>query len=174
MIFTLGCTEQTQQTVAPSPETGRAITDEFQKTLGGKLKQAMNEGGPVNAIEVCSQEAQAIAKMLGDKHNVTLRRVSTKPRNTADIPDMDDTKMLSEFALIHSKTPSAPLEKTMTGQNGQNRYYRGITIQPLCLACHGQNLAPAVKTAINKHYPDDKATGYQNGDLRGAFVVEYP
>jgi hypothetical protein len=37
--------------------------------------------------------------------------------------------------------------------------------------CHGEDLPSDVKTAIEKHYPDDQATGFQTGDVRGAFSL---
>lgn len=164
---------QEQQTEKSTVQPA-AITAEFQKTLGGKLKQAISEGGPVKAINVCSEQALTIAKAVGDKHGVLLKRVSSKPRNPADTPDSHDASVLAAFALAHHKNPSAILEQTVTLKNGNKRYYKGITMQPLCLTCHGDTLVPEVKAAIDQHYPDDKASGYKNGDFRGAFVVEYP
>ena len=41
----------------------------------------------------------------------------------------------------------------------------------LCLQCHGEAIAPPVAEKISALYPDDKATGFREGDIRGAFVV---
>ena len=46
------------------------------------------------------------------------------------------------------------------------------TALPLCLTCHGAALSPDVEAALAESYPEDHATGYSAGDLRGAFVVE--
>ena len=54
------------------------------------------------------------------------------------------------------------------------RLMRGIATEPGCLACHGAQVAPAVRTAIAAHYPDDAATGFAVGDLRGGLWVEVP
>ena len=48
---------------------------------------------------------------------------------------------------------------------------KAIPTQPLCLACHGQEIAPPVAEKLAELYPGDKATGFEEGDLRGAFVV---
>jgi hypothetical protein len=47
---------------------------------------------------------------------------------------------------------------------------------PRCLNCHGkpENLAPEVKEMLAHLYPEDKAVGYELGDLRGAFSVHVP
>jgi hypothetical protein len=44
------------------------------------------------------------------------------------------------------------------------------------MACHGpsDSLAPDVADALALHYPDDRATGFTEGDLRGWFWVEVP
>jgi hypothetical protein len=34
-----------------------------------------------------------------------------------------------------------------------------------------ENIAPDVLEQLEKLYPDDTATGFSDGDLRGAFVV---
>jgi hypothetical protein len=44
----------------------------------------------------------------------------------------------------------------------------------MCLACHGdpqKDIQPAVLQTISKLYPDDKAIGYKEGDLRGAWHI---
>jgi hypothetical protein len=55
-----------------------------------------------------------------------------------------------------------------------NGYVEPIGIKPLCLACHGEALAPDVAARIGELYPKDRATGFTEGDLRGVFWVEYP
>jgi hypothetical protein len=53
-------------------------------------------------------------------------------------------------------------------------YVEPIFVQPLCLTCHGTELAPELEAAIEQHYPSDEATGYVAGDLRGMFWAELP
>jgi hypothetical protein len=58
--------------------------------------------------------------------------------------------------------------------NNREGYIEAITIKPLCLACHGSDLAPDVAEQIQGMYPDDEATGFELDDLRGVYWVEYP
>ena len=51
------------------------------------------------------------------------------------------------------------------------RYMKGIPTGDICLACHGTDLKADVKAEIVRYYPDDKAVGYQLGELRGAFSL---
>jgi hypothetical protein len=54
------------------------------------------------------------------------------------------------------------------------KYMKPIKIGAACLKCHGNegNIPPEVKELITKRYPDDKAVGYKNGDLRGAVSIK--
>ncbi len=58
-----------------------------------------------------------------------------------------------------------------TNKDGQFRFAKAIKVAPVCLNCHGQTIAPEVKQALNEHYPNDLATGYRLGDLRGIFSI---
>ena len=154
-------------------DKGRVVVKEFQKRLGHELKSAMTSGGPVNAISVCKDQAQPIAEATSKKHNLVVRRVSLKPRNPADSPDIIDRQVLNDFAENFSTKEMKPLEKQVNLDNGKARYYKSIAIKPLCLACHGETIHDEVKKKLNSLYPNDLATGYKPGDLRGAFVVEF-
>ena len=51
-----------------------------------------------------------------------------------------------------------------------------IRLDVKCLMCHGQpdDILDEVKPELAKRYPDDAATGFKPGDLRGWFWVEVP
>jgi hypothetical protein len=44
-------------------------------------------------------------------------------------------------------------------------------VEPLCLVCHGKGLSDEVKATLEEYYPDDLATGYSLGQVRGAISV---
>jgi hypothetical protein len=56
-------------------------------------------------------------------------------------------------------------------------YYSPIVIQNhMCLLCHGEpgkSMEQENHNFIKTKYPDDLATGYQLGDLRGAWKVVF-
>jgi hypothetical protein len=54
------------------------------------------------------------------------------------------------------------------------RFMKAIPTAELCLACHGKDLAPEVAAEIAESYPDDQATGFALGDIRGAFTLSKP
>jgi hypothetical protein len=43
----------------------------------------------------------------------------------------------------------------------------------MCLQCHGEALAPEVTQALAARYPDDRATGFREGQLRGALSIRW-
>jgi hypothetical protein len=46
----------------------------------------------------------------------------------------------------------------------------------MCLTCHGEKakIPPAVRAVLAREYPDDHATGFSVGDVRGAVSVRIP
>ena len=53
----------------------------------------------------------------------------------------------------------------------QFRFMKAVPTEGACLLCHGAEIAPEVQAKLDEHYPEDKATGYSLGDVRGAIVV---
>lgn len=149
-------------------------------TLGSNLKtalkQAMREGCPVQALGVCNTEAPAIAAAIDEREGVTVGRTSLKWRNPDNAPDDWERGILEKFAADKAAGASNLDLETWTvvvGPDGgrEFRYMKAILTLPLCLKCHGTDLAPEVATKLNELYPEDHATGYGLGDLRGAFTV---
>jgi hypothetical protein len=54
------------------------------------------------------------------------------------------------------------------------RYMRPLMVAPLCLNCHGpkETIKPEVRKVLSDRYPEDQATGFRDGDLRGAISVK--
>ena len=52
------------------------------------------------------------------------------------------------------------------------QYLKPIVTGKVCLACHGSDVSGELKAKIKKLYPNDLATGFEEGSLRGAFLVE--
>ena len=126
------------------------------------------QDGPANAIEVCSEDAPAIAASLS-VDGVRMGRSSHKLRN----PDNAPAEWLGPVidAYASGERELAPVVVTL--EEGRTGYAEPIRVQPLCLACHGTTLAPDVADRIKTLYPDDAATGFSDGDFRGVFWVEF-
>lgn len=147
----------------------------FVKSLQGELKKAMKEGGPVNAIQVCSQKATPIAIDTSKQEGMNISRVSLKNRNPNNAPNEWQTKILQDFEAKKAKgeeiTALAFAGMVEEGGKKQFRFMKAIPTGDICLACHGAELKPEVATKLAELYPDDKAIGFNKGDIRGAFVI---
>ena len=93
-------------TIAEPKETGprilesRKVIKEFAGKLKKELVQAMEEGGPVNAIKVCNIEAPGIAAGLSDKYQWRIGRTSLKTRNSNNNPDDWELDVLQQFEQL--------------------------------------------------------------------------
>lgn len=161
---------------AEDPRRARsaAIAERFQKEMGERLAGALAAGGPIAAITVCRQEAPGIAARLSTETGARVGRTALRVRNPANAPDAPAREVLERFAQAVASGTSAPPEYFAVASDGQARYYKAIITQPACQSCHGQALDPTVAKAIAQHYPNDRATGFAAGGLRGAFVVGWP
>jgi len=154
----------------------RAASQTFAKTLKSQLVAAIKADGPVGAISVCQQIAPAMAAQYSTD-GLHIGRTALKLRNPANAPDAWERSVMEGFAAAMDKgVDPAMLERYafFANKNGGKtfRYMKAIPVGQPCLACHGSNLAPAVQAALREHYPDDQATGFKLGDLRGAFTVQ--
>ncbi len=152
-------------------EKAQAAAAELGKRLKSRLTEAIGSEGPVAAIRVCSEEASEIAREVSAGAGLTVSRTSLKTRNPANAPDARERAVLE---LWHNKveagTPAGALEP-FASDGGDFLWMKPIVVEPPCLMCHGSDVPEAVADAIAERYPQDRATGYSAGDLRGAFVV---
>ncbi len=147
------------------------------KMLGGTLKSHLKEAlkkdkSGVEAIKFCAGKAMELTNEVNSKlpKNMKVRRVALKYRNEANKPDNIDEKVLKEFEKALAKKEQ--LKPKMVDINGTTRVYKPLIVKKVCLKCHGSNIKPSIAKVIKKHYPNDKAIGFKEGDLRGAIVAE--
>lgn len=164
----------TQDWIAES----RSLAQQLGSELKAELTRAMVDDGPVGAISVCRDKAPAIAARLSVQTGATVGRTAMKVRNPANAPDGMQRILLDQFASeLASGKFQGPLEAAFELNRGgqvERRYMRAIPMEGLCVACHGKVLAPDLAAAIAALYPADQATGFEPGQLRGAFSVTWP
>lgn len=166
------CSSTEERDLSDLDQRAAGITQQFVGTLLPTLQSAMAEGGPVQAIEVCSVRAPEIAAELSAESGWSVRRVSLKPRNAnMAIPDSWERQMLQSFDQRQQAGEPGPEINTSAVVNGDYRYMQAQPAMPLCLTCHGQNINSEVRSALAEHYPADTATGYLAGQIRGAISL---
>lgn len=177
IILALDCYTDQQISNDTEAEVARAkaAIKQFAGALQTELKTAMQAGGPVAAIAVCNTQAMPITAQVAAEHGMRLSRVSLKNRNPANAPNEWQAAVLENFdrqkAAGKDITKLAWSETVNTDDGREFRFMKAIPTGEVCLKCHGTELAPGVAQALAGLYPEDRATGYSQGDIRGAFVV---
>lgn len=170
-LLATGCAPEQAQGPDPAFVQGATrLADTYQAQLQAELSAAMKQVGPVGAIGVCQSVAPAIAADLSSKGELAVSRIARRNRNPGNtVP--------AEFDALYQQLEREPLRDgkphVVTATIGEREVFmRALPMkdQP-CSQCHGKSIAPEVKAAIAASYPDDRATGFAAGDLRGAMLV---
>jgi hypothetical protein len=159
-------------------DSSRAAAKQLMEVLRDEMQAAVQTGGPVAAIEVCHDKAQALTKKISDERGWRVARTSHKLRSEKNAPDAWEAKVLEEFQK--RKANGEALEtmefSAVVEQGGKKtfRYMKAIPMGGVCSNCHGPVLKPDVVQKLDQYYPKDQARGFQVGDLRGAFTISQP
>ncbi len=146
--------------------------------LKAVLVRNLKNGGPLKAVTVCSDTAQALTKMFSDAIGLKVKRVSFKNRNPNDAPDVVEAEILKKYEKMHKNNKLTSDTETFGKYtvNGKKiiRYMKPIIVEKKCLICHGNintKIKKNIKEFLKKKYPHDKAVNYSAGDLRGAISI---
>ena len=145
------------------------------KTLGKNMKKNMKSGGPMQALDFCSNEAYSLTQKVNKKldKSTKVKRISTKNRSPLNKPSKEEAQVLADLQKLQDEGKTLPKYILTKEKNGDYKYYKPLLIsKQVCLKCHGNLKASQLKSAIHKRYPNDSAMGYKMGDLRGAVVVQ--
>jgi len=170
MLLMLQCVLFAAAVPAAEPSTleqGATVLAPFKRDLMAALTEGMTRG-PANALDVCQLQAPALA-LAASSPAVTVGRTSHKVRNPGNEPRDWVRPLLADYVA----NPDAKTPRAIDLPGGARGYVEPIYVQPMCLACHGESIAPAVKEQIATLYPTDQATGFGVGDFRGLFWVEF-
>lgn len=176
VLFLAACsTEEEQKTVTPEEEIvtidylhlGDSLTNNAQSTLLSNVAGAIQSGGFAHAVDFCNTKATYLTDSLS-KETYKISRISEKNRNP------NNAASASELSILNSFSPEKM--QSIVEEEGKTIYYKAIKIgMPTCLKCHGtsETIDPEAAKMIKEKYPNDKATGYSEGDLRGAWKIVF-
>jgi hypothetical protein len=180
-LFLAGCaTAPSAEKQAEMAGQARVAAGGLIKTLGGELKAAVAEGGPVQAISVCKDKAPKIAAMISANSGMNVTRVSTKNRNPNGIPDIWEAQAIASLEkrlVAGEKAEGLETYAVVDGPKGKTfRYAKALVTQSLCLNCHGatETMPEGIKAKLAAEYPNDKAVGYAAGMVRGIISISKP
>jgi hypothetical protein len=142
-------------------------TNALASELMGELSAALDEGGPAAGITVCREKAPMVAAHVSDLYGIEIGRTSHKLRNPVNLAPA----WAEPFVAALDEDPTY-----VAGPDGELGALLPIRLKAECQMCHGpeEMIDDEVMAAINESYPQDQATGFAEGDLRGWFWVEVP
>lgn len=166
----------------PLPETAlaeaRKIAQSLADQVRGHLVEALRQGGFAGAVRVCSEVAQELAKEASTRSGASVRRISLNYRNPKNSPDGIEA---GKLAFIDAERAGNRLKEDyaeVVATDGREvlHFLKPLVTQRLCLNCHGQGdeVDPGVRAILHQIYPGDLATGYREGDVRGAIALRIP
>lgn len=172
-----------QREVVPAVEayqvrkTAKPAVDALSQTLFGTLMKAIKEDGPVHAADFCSEEAQDLTDEVDNEFEaLSIKRTSNNYRNENNAPDTYEKAALEYFARMMKEQGKLPADYVQYVSDEEYRYYKPLKVGEGCLTCHGdpENIDEEILDILEERYPDDQATGYEEGDFRGVVRVSVP
>ena len=177
--FFVACNQKDEkviETVKYETELSKHAQD-YMKGLKSVLVTNMKAGGPLQAVNVCSDTAQQMSQLYSETKRVDVKRASFKNRNESNVPDEFEAKAIKLFEELMSGGQLAAnsnlIETAINNGKEVVKYAKPILVDAPCLNCHGSEsqISAEVAKVISKKYPNDKAIGYKIGDLRGVISV---
>ncbi|HOC43901.1 MAG TPA: DUF3365 domain-containing protein [Thermoanaerobaculales bacterium] len=142
-------------------------TNSMMAELLGELHAALDSGGGPAGIEACRLKAPEIAARVSEEYGVAIGRTSDRLRNPANTMPAWAVRTVADGIA----------EPTfLAGPGGELGAMLPIRLRAECEMCHGlaESIAEDIQRAIATFYPDDRAVGFVEGDLRGWIWVEVP
>lgn len=160
------------QILEATRKAGDSIVTVATQEVGQLLQEKLKEGGVAAALPYCPPENFAAIKALEEKYGATAHRTSSKLRNPNNKPEEKIDFYLQQYEQDKLKEPQV-LELSQ-----QDLLYTApIYIRSeACLRCHGtpgQEIAAQDYQLLQQNYPNDQATGYKMGELRGMWYIRF-
>lgn len=154
---------------------GRRVVSLSFGALSAQLQQAIGERGTDHAIAFCNVHALPLTDSLSQAMNVSIGRTAVRYRNPENAPDQLDEHVMRHFEKQKLQFGMLP-DTVVMNERGAYIYMAPILTLPACLRCHGipeAEIKPQTMDLVRSLYPDDKAIGFREGELRGMWKVRF-
>lgn len=158
----------------PYGERGLKYALTTKVVLGKNLMGTIQKNGTLEALEFCNVKAYPLTDSMAVVHNATIKRVSDKPRNQKNKANTEELQYIETFKTLVAENKEISLIVQETEED-VHVYYPIIT-NTMCLQCHGKpetNIKPNVLKSLSLLYPEDKAKGYSENQVRGIWNVSF-
>jgi hypothetical protein len=154
-------------------DQGRQIAMNTKTVLGKNLMLAIQTKGTEKAISFCNTRAIPLTDSMAIAQQAKIKRVSDKNRNPKNAANDDE---LAYIELIKKRINNNQSPQPQIKNLGDKLIgYYPIMTNKMCLQCHGQpesEVLPNTLKRLKSLYPNDKALGYSENELRGIWVIE--
>lgn len=165
---------QTSYEDLPYGERGLKYALTTKAVLGKNLMGTIQKKGTLEALEFCNVRAYPLTDSMAVVHNASIKRVSDKPRNPKNKANSEELEYINTFkTLVAGEKEISPIVKET--EDDVHVYYPIVT-NTMCLQCHGKpetNIKPDVLKTLTLLYPEDKAKGYSENQVRGIWNVSF-
>ena len=151
-------------------KAGDKIAAESFQSLSTSLMTAMKMGGVKSAAGFCHIEAQPLTDSLSGQYHAEIKRVALQYRNPRNALSEKDKRIFDDY--LSSKKFNAQIDTS----EDKITYYKPILLAQPCLKCHGtlgEEVSEEDYAYLKELYPDDRATGFKEGDLRGLWKITF-
>lgn len=156
----------------PAVDRAGKAMQALQATLLARLRRELDAGGPLAAVAVCRDEAQALTQQVAREQGFAVGRTSHKVRNPLNAP----RPWARPLVEASGGTKADAAEARVVDLGGRVGVLRPIGTVEMCLSCHGvqDTVQRAIGPLLREAYPADRAVGFAPGDLRGWMWAEVP
>jgi len=156
----------------PAVEKADKVFAELRQALLTRLTAELTQGGALTALSACHDAAPEITRRVLITEGIEVGRTSHRLRNIHNRPP--------EWAADHvadaAGRPAADVQPLIVDLGDRVGVLRPIPTLAMCTTCHGPDdrISPDIQETLTALYPDDRATGFSEGDLRGWMWAEVP
>jgi len=154
---------------------GMIIAKSTFKAFKSRIEAVAAKGGLPAVVNYCHDNALKLTDSMGKAHQVVIKRTSHKLRNAANKPDIDGEAVINEYLkLQEEQKPMEPV--VLKDSEGYVHFYAPIKIKEACLKCHGvkgKEIPEKIYKLIKEKYPNDQATNFKTGELRGIWDIKF-
>lgn len=155
-------------------ERGMLMAQTTKAELGKNLMGQIQKNGVIAALDFCNLQAMPITDSMATVHKAHIKRVTDKPRNPKNKANAVELQYLENFKK--QVAAGGEVNPIIVEMGNETKFYYPIVTNSMCLKCHGtpeKELETLTLTKITELYPTDKATGYNENEVRGIWSINF-